>query len=344
MSRTVLVTGANGYIGSLLVDRLLETTGDHVRCMVLKGTDESNLAEARTNARCSIVHADLLDKASLDQVLGGIDTVYHLAALVTDWAPRALFFTVIVDGTRHLVEAAIAAGCRRLVYMSSLTVHGLGGHLNADETTPIDPVPFFPYAGAKAEAEAYLASISTTTSLETVRVRPGFDIIGPRNVTGFYEVASNLERGRFGFMNGGKAMICLVAARNLAAAMIHLANLPEAAGQAYNVIDASWTWKRYVGELCTRLGCKEPRLDVRYGVVAPLVILGETMAKAFKRKTPPALTRYRISIPRRDIDFHARKLLATGFVPPTTLEAALDEAVAWYRHRKSTLAAPRGNT
>ena len=342
MEKQVLVTGANGYIGSHLVDRLLETTGNHVRCMVLEGTDESNLDGAREHPRCSIIHANLLDPPSLASAVDGVDTIYHLAALVTDWAPKALFQAVIVDGTRNLVEAAITAGARRLVFMSSLTVHGLGGHLDADEATPIDPVPFFHYAGAKAEAEHYLEEVNATTSLETVRIRPAFDIIGSRNVTGFYELASNLERGRFGFINGGEKLICLVTAKTLAAAMIHLAGHPGAAGQAYNVVNESWTWKQYVRELCSRLGCKEPTLNVRHGVIAPFVIAGEAIAKAFKRKKPPALTRYRIAIPRRDIDFNAKKLAATGFVAPFTLGEGLDEAIEWYRQRKASLARTRG--
>jgi len=205
MAKNILVTGANGYIGSHLVDYLVRDEENQVHGMVLKGTDEANLDDATQKPNFSIVYADLMAPPSLEEAFDGIDIIYHLAALVTDWAPKELFMRLIVGGTKNVVEAAIKKGVKRLVYMSSLVVHGLNGHDHADETAPINPVPFFPYAIAKADAEKYLGEINAAGSLETVIVRPGFDIIGPRNATSFFEMAKNIEKGRFGFLNGGKS-------------------------------------------------------------------------------------------------------------------------------------------
>nr|MDO8111545.1 NAD-dependent epimerase/dehydratase family protein [Candidatus Sigynarchaeota archaeon] len=337
MAKNILITGATGFIGSHLVDHILAAGDSKVFGMVLKGTDESNLADAKKSPDFSVVYADLMNPASLEQACGGIDTIYHLAALVTDWAPKELFMRLIVGGTKNLVEAAIKRGVKRVVYMSSLVVHGLGGHVNADETAPIKPVPFFPYAIAKAEAEKYLGEIYKAGEIETVIVRPGFDIIGPRNAYSFFEMASGIEKGKFGFMNGGKKLITLVNVKNLVAGMAHLGAF-GAAGEAYIVTDASWTWRKYVEEICKRLDCKVPRLNARYGLIAPFVKIIENFARVFKAKKSPALNMYRISIPRNDIDFTPKKLLSTGFKPPYTLEQGLDDAVAWYRERKAAMA------
>ncbi|HME55633.1 MAG TPA: NAD-dependent epimerase/dehydratase family protein [Candidatus Lokiarchaeia archaeon] len=335
MAKNILVTGANGYIGSHLVDYLTQDEDNQVHCMILKGTDEANLDDARQKPNFSIVYADLMDPSSLEKAFEGIDIIYHLAALVTDWAPKDLFMRLIVGGTKNVVEAAIKKGVKRIVYMSSLVVHGLGGHDHADESTPINPVPFFPYAIAKAEAEKYLGEINAAGTLETVIVRPGFDIVGPRNATSFFEMAKNIEKGRFGFLNDGKSLITLVNVKNLVAGMAHLGNYPAAAGEAYIVTDVSWTWRQYTEEICKRLGSKLPKLNTSYGLVAPFVKLSEKFARAFKSKKPPLLTLYRISVPRFNIDFRADKLLSTGFIPPYSFEQGLDEAIAWYKARKN---------
>ncbi|NMC05679.1 MAG: NAD-dependent epimerase/dehydratase family protein [Candidatus Lokiarchaeota archaeon] len=339
MARTSLVTGANGYIGSHLVDRLLMSDGDKVIGMVLKGTDESNLDGAKRSPDFSIAYADLMDAASLERACEGVDIIYHLAALVTDWAPKELFTRIIVGGTKNLVNAAIKKGVKRMVYMSSLVVHGLGGHVHADETAPIKPVPFFPYAVAKAEAEAFLQGVTKDGRLEIVIVRPGFDIVGPRNALGFVELASALEKGKYAFMAGGKKLITLVNVKNLVAGMAHVGIHPASAGEAYVITDVSWSHRKYAEEICKRLGCELHAMNANYVVAAPIAWLMESFAKLFKAKKGPILNRYRVSIPRNDIDFTPAKLLSTGFVPPFSFEQGLDEAVAWYKERKARLAA-----
>jgi nucleoside-diphosphate-sugar epimerase len=338
MGTTSLVTGANGYIGSHLVDRLLMRKDEKVIAMVLKGTDESNLDAAKQAPNFSVVYADLMDTASLERTCDGVDTIYHLAALVTDWAPKELFMRIIVGGTKNLVDAAIKKGVKRLVYMSSLVVHGLGGHVHADETAPIKPVPFFPYAVAKAEAEAFLAEVNMAGKLETVIVRPGFDILGPRSATTFVELASNLEKGNYAFMGGGKKLITLVNVKNLVAGMAHVGRHPAAAGEAYVITDVSWSHKKYAEEICKRLGCELRAMSAPYALASIM----EGFARLFKAKKGPVLNRYRVSIPRNDIDFTSDKLLSTGFVPPFTFEQGLDDAVAWYKERTSKLAAKGG--
>ncbi len=339
MGTTSLVTGATGFIGSHLVELLLMHEDDKVVAMVLKGTDESNLDGAKRSPGFSVVYADLMDPASLESACGGIDTIYHLAALVTDWAPKELYTRVIVGGTKNVVDAAIKKGVKRLVYMSSLVVHGLSGHVHADETAPIKPVPFFPYAVAKAEAEAFLQDVAKAGKIEVVIVRPGFDIIGPRSATTFVELAGQLEKGRFAFMAGGRKLISLVNVKNLVAGMAHVGKHPAAAGEAYVITDASWSQRKYAEEICKRLGSKLQAVSVPYALAAMIASIMEGFAKLFKAKRGPVLNRYRVSIPRNDIDFTPGKLLSTGFVPPFTLEQGLDDAVAWYKEFKANLAA-----
>ncbi|MHA1681644.1 MAG: NAD-dependent epimerase/dehydratase family protein [Promethearchaeota archaeon] len=333
----VLVTGSNGFIGSHLVDALLEYEGVEVRGMVLEGTSEDLLENAKKRENFQVIYANMMDAARMEEILRGVDVVYHLAGYVSDWGPKKKFYSLILDATKIVTRAAIANKVRRIIYMSSLTVHGLKGHAGADETTPFDPVPFFPYADAKAKAEEYLIEKQAEGAIETIRVRPGFDIVGPRNVTSLYTMYEAIENGKFGTLNGGKKLICLVFVKNLVAGMIYVANHPDAAGEDFIIADVSWTWKKYVREISNRLNVKPPKLSVPYGVVAPFVFVIDSFAKAFRKKNPPVLTRYRIAVPRRDIDFKPDKIRALGFKAPYSFEEGLDQAAKWYFERKAKL-------
>ncbi|MHA1733645.1 MAG: NAD-dependent epimerase/dehydratase family protein [Promethearchaeota archaeon] len=335
--RKVLVTGANGYIGSNLVDALLserDETGNpryQVRGMVLRGTPEDNLTLAARSPNFEVVYADLLDPASLREATSGIDLIFHLAALVSDWAPKELFLKVIFEGTRNLAQAAVDNGVKRLVYMSSLAIHKKTGHVNADETTPRDERKNY-YAVAKHRAEDFLVDLWKAGAIETVIVRPGWVIYGPRDRTAFFEMAKNLERGKFGFVNGGRKLICHVFVKNLVAGMIFLGERParEVGGEAFIIAEGSHNWREYVGKICELLDIPVPKLNVRYGVIAPFVWLVEKLYKLFRAKHSPVLNMYRISIPRHDIDFHSGKLKKLGFEFPHGFEAGMEETCRWY--------------
>ncbi len=124
-----LVVGGAGFIGSHVVDQLLQGGAARVRVLdnLVRGT-RANLASALDDARCELMAApvDIRDRASLATACSGMDGVFHLAAL---WLlecledPRAAF-DVNVTGTMNVAEAAIAAGVQRLVFSSSASVYG----------------------------------------------------------------------------------------------------------------------------------------------------------------------------------------------------------------------------
>src|SRR4051794_38243615 len=113
---TVLVTGGTGFVGSRVVRKLLER-GDDVRCLARKTSSPRNLQ----GLSVEVVLGDLKEPESLSAAVTGCDPVYHGAADYRLWSrdPRELYRSN-VDGTRHLLEAAERAGCRRIVYTSSV--------------------------------------------------------------------------------------------------------------------------------------------------------------------------------------------------------------------------------
>src|SRR5881392_1836430 len=147
---TVLVTGATGLLGSHLTDLLLER-GQHVRVLIQRGDCVSQLAHPHVE----ICRGDIGDRAALAAAVRGVDRVLHCAARTGPWGRAADYEAVNVRGLQTLVESALAAGVRRCVHVSSITVHGNDVRGAADETAPLRVAPN-PYSRSKIAGERLL--------------------------------------------------------------------------------------------------------------------------------------------------------------------------------------------
>jgi UDP-glucose 4-epimerase len=177
--RRVAVTGGAGFIGSNLVDALLERGDDVLVIDNLSTGKRTNL-----NPAASVAELDIsVDSEALTSALHGREIVFHTAA----WArvPRSVedpvgTHTVNVTGTLRVFKAAVDAGVRRVVYSSSSSVYGDQPTLPLTEDMP--PAPVNPYACQKWMGEIYAGNFRRTYGLETVCLRY-FNVYGPRQVT-----------------------------------------------------------------------------------------------------------------------------------------------------------------
>ena len=176
----ILVTGAAGHVGNVLVRELIED-GRPVRALVLPGEDVSSLAELPVE----IVEGNVLDEASLLDAMQGVDLVFHLAGIISIMPGKdGLMRQVNVEGTRNVLAAARRAGVRRLVYTSS--IHALSRDCTSkiDERVPFDPHnPAGEYDRTKAEASLLVLDAARDGLLDTVVVCPT-GIIGPFDYRG----------------------------------------------------------------------------------------------------------------------------------------------------------------
>jgi UDP-glucose 4-epimerase len=183
-----IVTGGSGTIGSTVVDQLVDAgVADIVVLDNFTRGQRSNLDVAMSSGRVELVEGDIRDGNLLAQLMPGTDVVFHLAALrITQCAaePRVAL-EVLVDGTFNVIEAAAAAGVRKVVASSSASVYGQAVQF----PTPEDHHPYANntlYGAAKIFNEGLLRSYRAMTGLDYVALRY-FNVYGPRmDVYGVY--------------------------------------------------------------------------------------------------------------------------------------------------------------
>lgn len=178
-----VVTGGAGFIGSHLVDRLIQDTSCDV--VVLdnfhRGRRE-NLDAHRDEPRLRIVDGDIRDGATVDEVLRGASIVYHLAAQSTVMGAvrdDVYNFTTNVVGTFTVLRAASALGVKRVVFSSSREVYGDPIVLPVDEGHPL--LPINSYGASKVAGEALCRAFSRERGLETIMLRLA-NAYGPRDI------------------------------------------------------------------------------------------------------------------------------------------------------------------
>lgn len=173
----ILVTGATGHIGNVLVRKLLKR-GESVRALVLPGEDCSPIQGLNLER----VNGDVLDLESLTAACQDIQLVYHLAGMISIMpGPNEQVRRVNVEGTCNMIQAAMQTGVRRLVYTSSIHAIARAPHgIQIDESVPYDPEhALSAYDRSKAQA-----------SLEVLKaVREGLDavVVCPTGVIGPYD-------------------------------------------------------------------------------------------------------------------------------------------------------------
>jgi nucleoside-diphosphate-sugar epimerase len=175
---TYLVTGGGGFIGSNLARALVER-GESVRVLDNFATGrEQNLAGLHD--KLHLIRGDIRDVAVVEQAMKGVDYVLHQAALPS--VPRSVAHPVEtndvnVNGTLVILQAARAAGVRRVVFAASSSAYGETPTLPKVETMPNDPLS--PYAASKIAGEMYLKVFYNCYGLETVALRY-FNVFGPQ--------------------------------------------------------------------------------------------------------------------------------------------------------------------
>jgi nucleoside-diphosphate-sugar epimerase len=253
MSRTtdlrgtrVLVTGATGFIGGRLVERLIVEEGATVRALV------RNFANVPRIARFPVemVAGDLSSASAIDSAVAGCDYVIHCAyGTQGDDAARR---DATVNGTERVLAAAHRHNCRRVVAISTISVYGDTPEGDLDETAPRR------YSGAvynDTKLDAEKAAFSYCEKGLSVAVVQPTVVYGPFASTWTTKPLTQLKTGRVILVNGGTGLCNAVYVDDVVTALLLTATEPRAHGEAFLVSgEAPVTWREFYGTYESMLG------------------------------------------------------------------------------------------
>jgi nucleoside-diphosphate-sugar epimerase len=305
---TVLVTGAAGFLGSHLVE-LLRDDGEAPR----------------------VYRGDVSDPVALASAMRGVDRVLHCAARTGPWGPAGEYERVNVHGLETLVRTALAAGVRRVVHVSSITVHGNDVRGTADETSPLREEPN-PYSRSKVAGERLLERMIREQAAPVTIVRPGW-IYGPGDRASFGRFAEKVATGRMVVVGDGSNHLPLIYVRDVARGILLAAEAEQALGRSYLLVnDEPVTQRDFLDTIAAELGVPVPKRRLPYRLALTAGATAEALGRLARRPEPPPVMRYGLQLLGGDNRFVIRRAREElGFDPLVDLAEGVRRTIAWYR-------------
>lgn len=321
----VLVTGGTGFTGAALTLRLLED--GHSVSVIDK--DPGIALEPIKQKGAQIVLGSITDRDLVAKSVSGAEIVMHLAAAFREiGVPDALYQEVNVEGTKIVVEEALKAGARKLIYCSTQGVHGHIERPPGDENSPIAPADY--YQQTKYEGELVIREYGQR-GMEYVILRPTA-IYGPGDPGRFLMIYKRVKKGKFPMFGRGKTFYHPLYIDNLVDAFILAMTPGIGASEAYIIGDEEYF---SIEELVSRVG-KAIGVDVSipHFPILPLIVAGHICEKACKPfgMTPPIFPR-RVDWFRQVRAFKIDKAKSElGYKPRVGIDEGLRRTGEWYRN------------
>jgi nucleoside-diphosphate-sugar epimerase len=320
-----LLTGATGFIGSFLAQRLIAEG----RPLRLLARDPERLAVPLRGVEW--VRADLRDPASLVAAVRGVDTVYHLAANVRTWDRRAEYWADNVEGLRHLLLALRqeAPALRRFVHLSSVDVYGFP-QTPCTEECPLQSAGFG-YGDSKIAAEALLREAAQDWHLPQVILRPA-NVMGPQSP--FVErVGQELRDGLMLRIDGGAVDAGFLDIGHLVDVLLWAADTPGLEGEVFNVNGAeSISWRQFLDDLRGGVAGRGKIIDLPFVFADGLARTLALPYAALGVRREPLLHPLIVRIFGRTCGHSAIKLRRFGApAAQRSYDEVMEASLAWFR-------------
>ncbi len=320
----VLVTGASGFVGSAVARALVES-GYAVRALLRPTAQRLNLA----GLDAEIVEGDMRDRASVDNAMTGARFLFHVAADYRLWArdPQEIMRTN-AEGSRILMESALAAGVERVVYTSSVaTIVCPTGEKPADETRSLsESSAIGVYKRSKVVAEKIVQHMIARDGLPAVIVHPSTPI-GPRDIkpTPTGRIIVEAAMGRMpGYVDTGLNLVHVddVAKGHLAAL------LQGRVGEQYILGGQDVSLAAMLKDIADLCGRKPPRLCLPRLLLYPVAAVAEAAAHLTHKE--PFVTIDGLRMSKHRMFFSSAKAERCLGYTARPYREALSEAIAWF--------------
>jgi nucleoside-diphosphate-sugar epimerase len=327
---TVLVTGASGFLGSHIAERLVRR-GDRVRCLV-RSTSQTDFLE---ELGVELVRGDITDAPGLVGAFDGVDTVYHAAAMVDDWGPWEKFRTVTINGTRNMLKAASAAGVGRFLHVSTDGVYKLSDlPKGVNEESPFETHfgPLDYYRRSKTAAEKVARRFHDSGSVQVSIVRPAL-ILGERDAAMLPSLIAFLKSKSASVVGDGTNRLPIVYAGDVADLCILAATSPNGAGRTYNAVNPEHITQADLYEtIAEHTGVRAPTRHIPFRALYVLAAAMEATSRLRGWSHRPELTRFGLNLIGLDYqEDPTRAMSELGWSPEVGMEKAVMRSVEWAR-------------
>ncbi len=323
MGDKVLVTGASGFVGSAIA-RALGRRGDDVRVLMRSTSVRTNIE----GEAFEIAEGDMLDRAAMIEAMDGVRYLFHVAADYRLWAPDPEeIVRNNLEGTRAVMEAALATGVERIVYTSSVAALKPIAGMAVDETSRhSEQTVIGAYKRSKLVAERLVERMAGE-GLPAVIVSPSTPI-GPRDVkptpTGRIIVQA-ANGGMPAFVDTG---LNLVHVDDVAQG--HLLALEKGrTGENYILGGEDVRLKDMLAAICALVGRRPPRLQLPRAPLYPLAWCSEAVARYTGNE--PMLTVDALNMSKYHMFFSSKKAQDELGFTARPYQQAIADAVAWFR-------------
>lgn len=320
--KKALVTGASGFTGRYMVQNLL-THGYSVRALVRASSKIDHLRSLPVE----IVYGNITNPAEVEAAVQDMDIVFHIAALYRAAnVPDHEYYNVNVTGTENVLIAALRHGIKRVVYCSTVGVHGHVDHPPADENAPCKPGDI--YQETKLAAEKMVMFYHCQKKLAVTIVRPS-GIYGPGDLR-MLKMYRMVQKNRFIMLGRKDPFYHLTHVTDIVEGFRLAGENPEAVGQIYIIAgDGYCTLCDFAKYVAQDLGIK---LKIIRLPLWPVYCAGYLCEKiCIPLRVQPPIFRRRVDIYIKDRAFSINKAKAElGYQPCVTLQKGIHETADWY--------------
>ncbi|MFX1512107.1 MAG: NAD-dependent epimerase/dehydratase family protein [Promethearchaeota archaeon] len=320
-----LVTGGTGFLGSHIVDELVES-GYDVRVMVRKSSKTTHLLDMNV---IELVVGDITQPKTLPAAMKEIEVVFNNAAVMEDWGSWSKFSPVNVDGTRNVLEAARKQDILKIAHTSSTAVYGFPNSKEGiTEGFPKNPVGN--YQKSKWAAEQVVDEYIDDYGMDIAYVRPPF-ILGSHDQYSTPLFVDAIQKGEMVIIGSGKQLQSFVHARDAAQCLRLIVETPNTQGEAYNVtsfdLPAEELYIKYAELL-------DVKTDFRYIPYRLAYVLGAFFGffgKMRRKKDSPLMTTFRAKLLGTNYLIDSTKAREQlGYVPRFDFETTVRDSLQWY--------------
>ena len=321
---TILVTGANGFMGSNVVRELIKD-GEDVRASIRKGSDTRNIDDLDVER----VYCDIRNKEDVKNALRGCDTLYHIAAYFAHWAPdKNLFYDINVNGTKILFEEALSQGLKKVVYTSTSNTigsHGAGNYVNED-------AEFNGWeAGDHYAISKYLAEIEAKKlcdkGLPLVIVNPTL-VIGVRDIKPTPSgalIVDIVNRDMPGYIEGA---INVIDVEDVARGQIQAAQKGKI-GERYLFGNENMFVGDFFKLIADIAGVKPPKRKIPYRAALLVGYLFQASSRITKK--PPIVSVSQVRLGKMGEHFDCSKAVNELGLKQTPIKKTIEKAINWFK-------------